>query len=180
MIKLSKTEVKELFEVISEDNLEYGLIFKLCYVYGRLVSEVYSLHRDDVDFKENKISFRINNTMVDYPLHSSVYDDLKVQVDETSDYLFQHIGKDINNFSSKLNYFLKKYDQDYGVHVSPREFKKLRGQHLLLDGVKVNSISRLYYSKDNSATRRLIDYDELVGLVNDVDVVMILDEFTVL
>lgn len=180
MIKLNKEELKMLLETISEDNLEYGLIFKLCYVYGRLVSEVYLLRGEDVDFKENKITFTINNTKVDYSLYSSVRNDLKVQVDETSNYLFQHIGKDINIFSTKLNYFLKKYDDLFNVHVSPRDFKKLRGQHLLLDGVNVKSITMLYYSKDNSATKRLIEYDELLGLVNDDGVDMILDDFTIL
>ena len=178
MIKLSEEKTYDLLNRISEDNWEYGLIFKLCYVYGRLVSEVYILHRDDVSFADNKITFTINDSRVDYPLHSSVKSDLNRQVEETSNYLFRHIGESINNFSSRLNYFLKKYDDEFKVRVSPRDFKKLRGQHLLLNGVNVKSITRLYHGTDNSATKRLIEYDSLVGLVDDAEVVLILDKFT--
>ena len=167
-MKLSKEKTYDLLDKISEDNEEYGLVFKLCYVYGRLISEIYSLDNADVDFDEDKITFTINNVRVDYPLHSSVKIDLKRQVNETSNYLFQHIAVGLDNFASRLNYYLKKWDSYCGVHITPRDFKRLRGQHLVLDGVPIGLVQELFRGRNISSTKRFIGYEDLLD-IKDVD-----------
>ena len=179
-VKISKEKMKLLLDKISEDNFEYGLIFKLCYIYGRLISEVYDVHEDDIDFEKNKIRFNINGEDMDFPLHNAVYDDLKRQCDETRGFLFHHLYDDFDKFVRNMNYQLRRYDAYCGVHISPRDFKKLRGQHLLLDGLDVKCITDLYCNYDNSATKRLIRYNDMLHLNDDVSVSDILTDYTML
>ena len=165
IVKINKKQTKILLNMITTDNNEYGLIFKLCYIYGRLISEVYQVNSDMIDFEKNTINFKINDNYVEFNIHHSVKEDLKLQVKEHNGFIFHHIGlSNFDKFNKHLNYYLKKYDELYGVHISPRDFKKLRGQHLLCDGVDVNSITGLYCNGDNSATKRLIEYNNLLNL----------------
>ena len=165
IVKINKKQTKNLLQKISDDNVEYGLIFKLCYVYGRLISEVYQVNSEMINFEKNKLNFKINNDYVEFDIHHSVKNELMLQVKEHNGFIFQHIGlSNFDKFNKHLNYYLKKFDDYYGVHISPRDFKKLRGQHLICDGVDVSSVSLLYCNGDNSATKRLIEYNELLDL----------------
>lgn len=178
VVKISKEKTKLLLNMISEDNFEYGLIFKLCYIYGRQISEVYNLHSSDVNFDVDKISFKINNEYVKYNIHDSVRDDLLEYCNGLDGYLFTDISLNFDNFISRLNYYLKKYDDYCGVHISPRDFKKLRGQHLITDGVSVSMVQVLYHGADITSTKRFLNYNGLLG-INDVESLdMVFSDYT--
>ena len=170
-MRLTKGETNELLNKISEDNKVYGLIFKLIYIYGKEGMLVLSLKWNDIDFNNNTIKFKGHK----FPLSRFVKTDLET-LDHTGEYVFMGDGEDlkynIDVFRKKLRYYMantvKKLDVTHKVkHValSITDLRRLRGQHLLLDGVGIDLIMDLYLQMDGTSTqfKRYLEYDELMG-----------------
>ena len=175
MIRLTKGETNELLNNISEDKQVYGLIFKLIYIYGKEGMTVLSLKWEQIDFKNNLIWFKNRS----YPLVSFVRDDL-VELSEqgTDGYVFLDVdvGEDISNsvdiLRKKLRYYMsntvKKLDVTHKVkHValSITDLRKLRGQHLLLDGVSLKVVMDLYNQQLGTSTqfKKYLEYDDIMS-----------------
>ena len=170
VVKIDKLKIKYIINYSLKDNFDYGLVYELMYIYGKRVSEVYNLHSSDIDLNNKSITFKIDNAYVEYPLLANVEEHLTEHLNNHSEgYLFKHIALDMDNFASKLNYYLKRFDDYCNVHITPRDFKRLRGQHLILDGVSVNIVQSLFCGKDICSTKRFLNYNGLIGVNEGID-----------
>lgn len=175
LVKISKEMLNELLKYVIEDNLKYGLIFKITYVYGRNIGEVLKLKTSDVDFKHDTIDFDLPTENVSFKLHEDVKRDLISYLEEkslkNSDYLFIDDALKVNNYSKKLNFYLNNFINDLNRNVLSwhcptlvnRDFKNLRGQHLFLDGADVKTVNMLYRNKNIQSTKDNIEYKELLA-----------------
>ena len=181
-MRLTKSETNELLKCVCEDNQLYGLIFKLIYIYGKEGMSVLSLQWEDIDFDNNTIWFKES----EFPLSHYVKLDLLELYDISEcNYVFLDVGVDVDNgidvLRKRLRYYLhnrvKKLDVSHKIkHISLSitDLRRLRGQHLLLDGVGLDLIMDLYIQQDGTSTqfKRYLEYDDLMGRIfpcEDVD-----------
>ena len=173
IIKLTKTELNELLDVMKEDEPNYGLILKLQYIYGRNISEVYSLTKNDINQKEDTIKFIMNGDELTYQVHDEIKEQLYELVD-TSDknYIFQEGERPLSNVKDGINYYLHKKTETLnelpfleGLRLTTKDFKALRGQHLYQDGVPIKLIHELYHNTNTDGTKKTIRYEELKELL---------------
>lgn len=171
-IKLTKYQLNELLYRVSKDNKTYGLVMKLAYIYAKKITEVGNLQRKDIDFTNNKITFHIssiNHKPIDYPIHKSLINDLKIITEDKNneEYIFdeyyphEKTRKVINNYLITCS---KKEGLDFlkTKGMVSQDFRVLRGQHLLQDGVKLEVLQKLYAHTKIISTMSLIDYDSLI------------------
>lgn len=180
-VKVDKEKLNLLLKFIHEDNITYGLILKLVYIYGRNIGEVLNLQVKDIDLKHNTIDFKLPTEEVSFMIHNEIKDELvNIISNFTSDeYIFLgdfngvNNTKKINTFSNKINRylhdFISKVNRDYGLNYSyPNlictDFKRLRGQHLFMDGVELSIINNLYKIHNNQTLKKLINFEELNNL----------------
>ena len=174
MMRLTKGETNELLNKISEDNHVYGLIFKLIYLYGKDGMSVLSLEWKDINLEDDTIRFK--DTV--FPLSRFVKRDLiMLSENSTGDFVFlEDDGNDFDNsidvLRKRLRYYMnntvKKLDVSHKVrHValSITDLRRLRGQHLLLDGVGLDVIMELYLQFEGTSTqfKKYLEYDELMS-----------------
>lgn len=172
MIRLTKGETNELLIKISEDNYIYGLIFKLIYLYGKDGMSILSLKWTDIDF--NKRTINLKGTV--FPLSRFVESDLlRLKENSHTDYCFLDSAVDvvrsIDVLRKKLRYYMnssvKKLDVNHKIkHValSITDLRRLRGQHLFMDGVPLKLIMDLYVQGEGTSTqfKRYLEYDSLM------------------
>ena len=186
-MRLTKGEINELLLRISEDNFQYGIIFKLIYIYGKEGKPVITLKWRDIDFDKNTIRFK--NKL--FPLHSQVKEDLLVLQDETlggmDDYLFLDDGLDgdglencIDILRKKLRYYLGNTVKGLDVclrikrnSLSISDLRRLRGQHLLFDGVPLSVVMELFLQSNGTVNqfKRFLEYDDVFRLLHPCDCV---------
>lgn len=172
MVRLTKGETNELLNKVSEDNYIYGLIFKLIYLYGKDGITILGLKWDNIDFKNQNIRLKGD----DYPLSDFIIADLlRLQKDTQNEYLFledtNDVDKSIDILRKRLRYYLnnnvKRLDVNHKIkHValSITDLRRLRGQHLFLDGVNLKLIMELYQQHDGTSTqfKRYLEYNDLM------------------
>ena len=174
-MRLTKGETNELLNSISEDNYVYGLIFKLIYLYGKEGMLVLSLKWTDINLEDNTIRFKNHK----FPLSRFVEDELLRLSEEKNDddvYLFlentDDISYGIDVYRKKLRYYLQNNVKRLEnvthkvkhVSLSITDLRRLRGQHLFLDGVGLDLIMDLYLQSTGTSTqfKRYLEYDELL------------------
>ena len=184
IVKLTKTELNELLNTMKEDEPNYGLILKLQYIYGRNISEVYSLTKTDINQDENTITFIMNGDKLTYKVHNEIKEQL-YEVVENSDkqYIFQEGDRPLSNVKDGINYYLHKKTDALnelpfleGLRLTTKDFKALRGQHLYQDGVPIKLIHELYHNTNTDGTKKTIRYDELNELLYSESVESIIDD----
>ena len=169
IIKLTKEETNELLKVISSEEPNYGLILKLQYLYGRNISEVYQLKKQDVDKDHHVVSFYMNGDKLNYPVHPEIKDDLYEVVDEAKkEYVFQEGDRPLATIKDGINYYLHRKSDGLtklpfleGLRLTTKDFKALRGQHLFEEGVSIRTIHELYHNTNTDGTKKTICYEEL-------------------
>jgi len=174
IVKISKQKLNELLYNIRSDNIEYSLIYRLLYIYGRNIHEVLKLKKTDVTHRN--IVFEVNNNNVKFPLHENVRDDLLLFIEhgyfEENDYLFIEHGYDnIDVYTKRLNYYLNRFIDKLNHTIyfkcpklTTNDFKILRGQHLYLDGADIYTIHQLYHNSNIQSTRNTIHESKLKKL----------------
>lgn len=178
IIKLTKTETNELLKVITEEEPIYGLILKLQYIYGRNVSEVYNLTKNDIEMDKDLITFVMNGDKLTYTVHPEVRSLLYKTVEEAKkNYIFQEGERPLSNVKDGINYYLHKKTNNVnslpfmeGLRLTTRDFKALRGQHLFEDGISIKTIHELYHNSNSEGTKKTICYDELRRMLSPSDV----------
>ena len=140
-------------------------------MYGKNAQTVLALNGGDVDFELGIINFK----GVHFPLVDELGEDIK-RLCNSSGFLFFDVdslgGLDnrIDVYRKKLRYYLssrvKLLDVPYRVKhsgLSITELRRLRGQHLILDGVSLDVIKELYLQYDGTTTqfKKYLQYDEL-------------------
>ena len=176
LIKISKEKLNELIYHICNDNLKYGLIFKITYVYGRNIGEVLKLKVADIDLKHNALDFNLPTESVSFMIHKSIKEDLLTYIEAKSlkdeEFIFIEDENKMNLYSKSLNEYLHSFINNLNrttlawhcpILVN-RDFKNLRGQHLFMDGADVKTINQLYRNKNIQSTKDSIDYKELMNL----------------
>lgn len=169
IIKLTQQETNELLKVIREDMPNYGLILTLQYIYGRNVSEVYKLRKQDINQDENKITFFMNGDRLTFKVHPEIKEQLYQTVEESKkQYIFQEAERQLANVKDNINYYLHKKSDALnelefleGIRLTTKDFKALRGQHLYQEGYSIKTIHDLYHNTNMDGTRKTIQYDEL-------------------
>ncbi len=175
MVRLSKGETNELLCKVSEDNYVYGLIFKLIYLYGKDGISVLSLKWNDINFGNDTILFKGYS----FPLSLYVKEDLqRLSENSNGEYCFlDNVGdmeRSIDIYRKRLRYYLnntvKRLDVSHKIkHValSITDLRRLRGQHLFLDGVGLPLIMELYLQGDGTVTqfKRYLEFDDLMESV---------------
>lgn len=171
LIKLDKKQLNELLYYLYKDNEKYGLIFEIVYVYGRNINEVLKLKAKDID--EATIEFELPTERFNFILYKGLKKPLTEYITgkglSDDDYIFIDDEKNINKYSKNLNYYLKSKITElnqkvlnYKVPVLVLgDLKKLRGQHLFLDGADLSVINELYRNKNIQTTKNNIRYGEL-------------------
>ena len=182
LIKLNKAQVNELIKSVGKDNDEYGLGLKLIYVYGRNISEVAYLKKEDVDLENNIIIF---NKGKDNELRFKILESLKeelgklIELKQEDEEIFNKpikLKDNINYLLYKKTGDLTELDYIRNLKLTTKDFKILRGQHLYQDGVSIHSIHELYHNKHLDSTKKLIKYNELVNKRVSIDT--LLEDYT--
>ena len=177
-MKLTKTELNELLKVITDDMPNYGLILKLQYIYGRNVSEVYKLRKQDINQDENKITFTMNGDKLTFEVHKELREQLYNTVKESrKQYIFQEAERPLPNVKDNINYYLHKKSEALnelkfleGIRLTTKDFKALRGQHLYQEGYPLKTIHELYHNTNMDGTKKTIQYEELQKLFYPEDI----------
>ena len=186
-IRLMKTETNEILKYIREDNETIGLICDLIYIYARNITEVAIIKKEDINIEENWILFHLNQNSNDkkYPIHKDVKLRLMKYLETDKDYIFEEYIP-INDATKVVNGYLTKHSQifkglifknDAPLSLSTIDFKVLRGQHLFLDGVSLDSIHELYGYKHLVSTKNIINYESLLKR-KDININELFDDFT--
>lgn len=172
IIKLKKTELNTLLKQITQDKKEYSTIYKLIYIYARQTKEVLSLTKKDINTKKNTITFKINNKPTTFPITKNIKKELTTITEKLkqNEYLFINTPEDINSQGSLLNYYLNqtiiKLNQTKGWEcnkLSLTDLKKLRAQHLIKEGVRLETIMELFLNTNISEFKEFIKYEELIA-----------------
>ena len=167
-MKLTKGELNRLLCETEKDNPDYTLIYKLIYLYAKDARTVLSLRKSDVDFDNKTIKFK------DQPFPLLDDFDVRLQELENADgkYFFiqSEDEKQIDIHRKRLTYYItsKIKQLDLPSHIkrtnlSMTDLRRLRGQHLIVDGVDFDVIKKLYLQGEGTTTqfRKYLEYDEL-------------------
>lgn len=172
IIKLKKTEMNALLKELNYSKPEYGLIYSLIYIYARQAKEVLCLQKKHVNVKKDIITFNVNNNSVSFPLIASIKKDLQSVVDskKRDEYLFLDTPEDLDKLTTNLYNYLNrrliKLNRHYGWECNKltlTELRKLRAQHLIKDGVRLETVMDLFLNRNISEFKEFIDYDALVS-----------------
>ena len=183
IIKLTKTETNELLKVVREDMPNYGLILTIQYIYGRNVSEVYKLRKQDVNQDEDKITFYMNGDKLTFNVHPEIKEQLYKTVNEAQkQYIFQEAERQLPNVKDNINYYLHKKSEKLNelkfledLRLTTKDFKALRGQHLYQEGYPIKTIHELYHNTNMDGTKKTIQYDELMEELYPSDIDKLVD-----
>ena len=165
---LTKYELNKYFKEIKKEDNENYLILKLAYIYGKNVDEILTIQKKNINLKENTITIpaRIEQT---YPIAEELKQELKEHINNITTQ--QHIFKlhDEEKYNTYLNEFVKKVNRriyrEYQIkipHFTVREFKRLRGQHLILDGATFNTIRKFYGNSNTKITQSFLQLEDLL------------------
>ena len=184
--------VKETYDVINaiesqEKHYEKGLFFKLQYVYARRSDEIANLKVKDIDFEKGCIKFHIakkrseNAPTLNLNLIPELNDEIKhlIEMKELSDddFLFIDNADSKENYKSNLRNYLRRNIETItketigkSIKIGTHGFRKLRGQHLLNDGVGIEKLQKLYQHEDVNTTMIYLEVEETqinLVLMND-------------
>lgn len=188
-MKLTKEKLNELLFYIENDDFEKALIFKLCYIYGRNAREVLELTVDAINLTDETITFTTQTTPVTYPLNSAISEDLISIIYNdglrSDDYIFR-IDTTLIIAVKSLNVYLadtiKSLNRSLDLEIpnlTTKDFKNLRGQHLFLDGVSIQTIHEFYHHSNMKSTKKNINYFELKKLKYEANTINeIFDDLT--
>ena len=172
-LKMSKTDVNKLLFEVTQEYPDYGLILSMQYIYGKNPGDVIELKKEDIDFNNNTIRFKLSKSNIRLPIVPDIYGLLVNHIDNLPDdeeyvFLFFYVDYKSNILSKRINYYLniKINELNKGVNhrlnkITNRDLKMLRGQHLYLENVPMEVIHELYNNFNYTETRNMIDYDVL-------------------
>ena len=170
-MKLTKGETNDMLYAVSEDNFKIGTILKLIYLYGKDAKVILTMKWSQIDFKNDTICFK--NHL--FQLIPELKRDL-LKFKGEGEYLFlddasEDLEKDVNIQRKRVKYYLihnvRNLDLEHKVKhsgLSITDLRRLRGQHLIMDGVSLDAVMDLYCQKSGSKTqfKRYLDYDKLM------------------
>jgi len=184
--------VKETYDVLNaiESNpkhFEKGLFFKLQYVYARRSDEIANLKVEDIDFDNGCIRFHIAKKRsekaptINLNLIPELRDEVMQLIESKGlsddDFLFIDNAESKENFKRNLRSYLQRNSERItketigkSIEIGTHGFRKLRGQHLLNDGVGIEKLQKLYQHEDVNTTMIYLEVEETqinMVLMND-------------
>ena len=190
MIDMNVQETYDVLNAIERQgkHFEKGLFFKLQYVYARRSDEIANLKVEDIDFDNGCIRFTIakkrseNAPTINLNLIPELKDELMKLIDmkdlHDGDFLFIDNADSKDNYKSNLRNYLRRNIESItketigkSIKIGTHGFRKLRGQHLLNDGVGIEKLQKLYQHEDVNTTMIYLEVEETQineVLMNDV------------
>lgn len=184
--------VKETYDVLNaiesqEKHYEKGLFYKLQYVYARRSDEIANLKVEDIDFEKGCIKFTIGKKRTEKAptlnlnLIPELTDEIKhlIEMKQLSDddFLFIENEDSKENYKRNLRNYLERNSEKItketigkSIKIKTHGFRKLRGQHLLNDGVGIEKLQKLYQHEDVNTTMIYLEVEETqinLVLMND-------------
>lgn len=178
VINLNKHEIIKLLDNISIDPKHEckALLYELQYRYARRNKEIAILKVSDIDLITNQITFTIAKKKEDTKLTLDLLDDIKDKLEKhiskynliSEDYLFIKSENSIESFQRNLRQYLERNSKQLikqlfnkECELNTHDFRRLRGQHLYLDGFKIEVIQQLYQHKDLNQTLEYLQIHQL-------------------
>lgn len=166
--KLNKYNLNKYFKELEKENVEYTLLLKVAYIYGKNIEEVIQIKKEHI--QQNTITIKQKQQILKYtyPISNEFKKELQENITPNKEgYLFTlhnhpQPSTIINEFLKKVN---RKINKKYFIkipHITSRDFKRLRGQHLILDGATINLVRHLYGNTNTRITRKFLQIDELL------------------
>lgn len=174
--------VKETYDVINaiESNpkhFEKGLFYKLQYVYARRSDEIANLKVEDLDFNNGCIKFHIAKKRsekaptINLNLFPELTDEIKQLIEmkglDEDDFLFLDNADSKDNYKRNLRNYLERNSERItketigkSIKINTHGFRKLRGQHLLANGVRIEILQKLYQHEDINTTMIYLEVEE--------------------
>lgn len=164
--KLNKYQLNKYFNQLEKENPEYTLILKLAYIYGKNVEEILTIKPEHIQ----GITIAIKQTSLTqtYPISKQLQKEIQQYIKPENEYIFQKIHDEekplilLNEFIRKTNRKIKKQYTIKIPTLTCRDFKRLRGQHLILDGATINLVRHLYGNTNTRITRKFLQIDKLL------------------
>lgn len=172
MINLNKEEISLFLHKVKEDPKHFNkyLFYKLQYFYGRRSQEIAILKITDIDFDKREITFDLAKKKQDTKLTLVLSDDIAKEIKQqfektnsTDDYIFVENDSKIDGFKRNMRTFLERNSNKLienltgkNITLSTHDFRRLRVQHLYLEGNELEIIQSLY--AHNSWTKLLNIY----------------------
>ena len=162
---ISKEQLNELFFNMRRYNESNAIIFQTCYIYGQKISTILNLHKKDINIDQKLINFNGN----EYKLHEDIKKYFTyLETLNMDDYVFvTDMSKGIKYYNQNLNRYLANFIDSMNEklpwtcpQLRSNDFRRLRGQHLYLDGVDVSVIQDLF-NTNLQRTKNIINYNEL-------------------
>lgn len=189
MIDMNVQETYDVINAIERQpkHFEKGLFFKLQYVYARRSDEIANLKVEDIDFDNGCIRFTIakkrseNAPTINLNLIPELKDELMQLINmkdlKENDFLFIDKETSKENYKSNLRNYLRRNIETItsetigkSIKIGTHGFRKLRGQHLLNDGVGIEKLQKLYQHEDVNTTMIYLEVEETqinMVLMND-------------
>lgn len=173
---LDKYELNKYIHKLSEYNNKYYLILKMAYTYGVNISEIATLKKTHIT--DEVICFHTQYKTLKYQLIAGLKKELNDYINtlsEDKEYLFieddaddiksetRRLSRNTTEFIITTNRDIKKNYNITVPYLNVKDFKRLRGQHLILDGVPFETVHRLYHNSNKQNTRRFLHYDDLLN-----------------
>ena len=176
IIKLDKEDTNLLLNYINLKDKKYGLILRLAYIYGRHIRDILKLQKTHYDSKHNILDFTFLDIPKSFSLHKDIKEEFKEyinSIENNNDYLFinhldeltiirKELDKLILESVKEINH--KQLLRQHCPIISGKDFRKLRAQHLFIDGVSIEVINQLLLNKNIHSFKKFINYDELLLL----------------
>lgn len=191
MIDITAQEVFKLLNYIQQDKQHSakGLFLKLQYIYARRSDEIATLKVNDIDFNNGCIKFNIakkrtkETPTINLVLMPELSDDLqKIIADNNltdNDYIFISDISKKDGFKRNLRSYLERNIckltgtvLNKPLNLGTHDFRRLRGQHLLSDGIGLEVLQKLYQHEDVSTTMIYLQVEESEisnVLINDIN-----------
>lgn len=178
MIDMTVDETYAILNAIEsqQKHFEKGLFFKLQYVYARRSDEIATLKVNDIDFNNGCIKFGIGkkrkgNPSINLRLMPELEDQLQYLIQkqelDDDDFLFIDSLDSKDNFKRNLRSYLERNSEKLTketigktIKIGTHDFRKLRGQDLLDDGVGIERLQKLYQHEDVNTTMIYLEVEE--------------------
>ena len=165
--KMNKYQLNKYFKELEHENHEYTMLLKLAYYYGKNIEEIINLKNNHIHENTITIKQKQNILTYTYPITPEIKKEIQTLQPDSEGYLFTlhdhpQPSVQINEFLKKLNRIIHKQYCIKIPHITSRDFKRLRGQHLILDGATINLVRHLYGNTNTKITRKFLQIDDLL------------------
>ena len=188
---MNENETIKMLQGMPKTEEHLHLILKMCYTFGKHLSEVRNLEWDDIDLEGGSIVFNKGTDKEQGFTLEGVKDStlcrlqIKRELEEIqtesehNEFIFLDFFPSTEALEAKMRRYLKKHCEEVSKEVyghgdfkfTAQTLRKCRGLHLLERGVGLNYISKLYNHSDKYSTMVYLGIRSAETLV-DLDMII--------